>query len=1021
MKSATNHSDNNNNNNNNNNNTLLHINKINNNDCVNKNLNNNKSICQFSLEEKIGEGTFGKVRLATHILTKEKVAVKILLKNKILELSDKVRVEREIRILKSLMHPNIIQVYSVIQTNLTIYLIMEYCQGKELYEHIVKSKRLPELEAANYFRQLISGVEYLHKLGIIHRDLKPENLLLDTKGNIKIIDFGLSNFFSKNQMLKTSCGSPCYAAPEMISGKKYKCPNVDIWSCGIVLYAMVCGFLPFEDNNNDILYKKIIDGKFSVPSFVSDPCRDLIKKILVVDPNKRYTIANIKTHPWFNYKTSSLDTLSSIRYNYKSSKASKSASSIANDNNLFEGLQLNQLIIPVDNEVVDILVEYGFEKTEVLSSIIMNRHNHISTTYYLILNKKIREGKSSIANLKGEEFAKYRKCKNNYLINYDNDLNNALSFYLETQLDNIKESNDNFQPKEIDKLYNTNNSLEETKTSRPSSYKDNLENNNEKTNKENIISPSNDNLKENNTTDCNIRKTNSIKLKKTNGKTDLNDINSTEDKIIPEYVNVDNIDNNKTYTNNDNLKNKNNYIKINKNKKKTIVDKIIDKKLREKDIKSIDYLKTLDNNQKEFINNTFDENADSNSKFNKMNNFIKSNNSKIQKSIKQVCNYNLNTSNNKNLKTNLVNNSTNIRNNKKLKSTICSSNILNTNNNTLDKLNINICSNINNVKKSNNLKYNFLNTSNVYDTKAVKNLLNSSKYCHDNSKYNKLNNIYISKTSKNSKEKFNVFKNTEKKSKLFIKIKEINNNVNFDEYSTDKKMNSTTKSNNLKSVVKNNLNSNRKTAHITNNNMTNNNYNTIKIKKNINAFYNKEIKGIEKNVISKNNLNQYRSLNKYNKVDANKKINNIIKVNKLNLNEEKKILFSNINKSSNTNNNALKSSFIYDQKPCINSVVDLSLVYFKTLDEIKLKIKQHYQSKKLSIKVSNYNSETKIIIEKQDLKFEIYVLSVVSLNEITHYDTLSSLIKAYILKFKKILGNKVLFKKNLYELLNNLN
>lgn len=1017
MKSATNHSDN----NNNNNNTLLHINKINNNDCVNKNLNNNKSICQFSLEEKIGEGTFGKVRLATHILTKEKVAVKILLKNKILELSDKVRVEREIRILKSLMHPNIIQVYSVIQTNLTIYLIMEYCQGKELYEHIVKSKRLPELEAANYFRQLISGVEYLHKLGIIHRDLKPENLLLDTKGNIKIIDFGLSNFFSKNQMLKTSCGSPCYAAPEMISGKKYKCPNVDIWSCGIVLYAMVCGFLPFEDNNNDILYKKIIDGKFSVPSFVSDPCRDLIKKILVVDPNKRYTIANIKTHPWFNYKTSSLDTLSSIRYNYKSSKASKSASSIANDNNLFEGLQLNQLIIPVDNEVVDILVEYGFEKTEVLSSIIMNRHNHISTTYYLILNKKIREGKSSIANLKGEEFAKYRKCKNNYLINYDNDLNNALSFYLETQLDNIKESNDNFQPKEIDKLYNTNNSLEETKTSRPSSYKDNLENNNEKTNKENIISPSNDNLKENNTTDCNIRKTNSIKLKKTNGKTDLNDINSTEDKIIPEYVNVDNIDNNKTYTNNDNLKNKNNYIKINKNKKKTIVDKIIDKKLREKDIKSIDYLKTLDNNQKEFINNTFDENADSNSKFNKMNNFIKSNNSKIQKSIKQVCNYNLNTSNNKNLKTNLVNNSTNIRNNKKLKSTICSSNILNTNNNTLDKLNINICSNINNVKKSNNLKYNFLNTSNVYDTKAVKNLLNSSKYCHDNSKYNKLNNIYISKTSKNSKEKFNVFKNTEKKSKLFIKIKEINNNVNFDEYSTDKKMNSTTKSNNLKSVVKNNLNSNRKTAHITNNNMTNNNYNTIKIKKNINAFYNKEIKGIEKNVISKNNLNQYRSLNKYNKVDANKKINNIIKVNKLNLNEEKKILFSNINKSSNTNNNALKSSFIYDQKPCINSVVDLSLVYFKTLDEIKLKIKQHYQSKKLSIKVSNYNSETKIIIEKQDLKFEIYVLSVVSLNEITHYDTLSSLIKAYILKFKKILGNKVLFKKNLYELLNNLN
>jgi 5'-AMP-activated protein kinase catalytic alpha subunit len=137
---------------------------------------------------------------------------------------------------------------------------MEYAEGGELFDYILKKKRLDEKEAVFFMQQILSGVEYIHKNGIVHRDLKPENLLLDHNKNIKIVDFGLSNQYKPNERLKTACGSPCYAAPEMIAGKKYECLGVDIWSCGIILYAMLCGFLPFEDPNTNKLYKKIMAG-----------------------------------------------------------------------------------------------------------------------------------------------------------------------------------------------------------------------------------------------------------------------------------------------------------------------------------------------------------------------------------------------------------------------------------------------------------------------------------------------------------------------------------------------------------------------------------------------------------------------------------------------------------------------------------------------------------------------------------------------------------------------------------------
>ena len=355
-----------------------------------------KNIGPFILGEKLGQGTFGVVRLGTHILTGEKVAIKILEKVKIVEEADKKRVEREIKILKCLRHNNIIQLYSVIQKVTSIYLIMEYASGKELFDYIVLKKRLQEREACKFYQQILSGIEYLHKLRIVHRDLKPENLLLDSKKNIKIVDFGLSNLYNKGQLLRTACGSPCYAAPEMINGKPYKGVMVDIWSSGIILFAMICGYLPFEDNNNDVLYQKITDGKFSIPRFVSEPAKDLIRCILNTDPTKRFTIDQIKAHPWFNMINPSLNTN--------------------------EGLLITMTVIPIDESIVDSMVDFGFKKEEIRTNLLTNRHNHITTTYYLLLKIKVKKGLTSVSDLVSDEFIEYINNSDNLLSRYNNDI-----------------------------------------------------------------------------------------------------------------------------------------------------------------------------------------------------------------------------------------------------------------------------------------------------------------------------------------------------------------------------------------------------------------------------------------------------------------------------------------------------------------------------------------------------------------------------------------------------------------------
>ena len=256
-------------------------------------------LSDYEIKETIGKGTFSLVKLGIYKLTNEKVAIKILKKKNILRTEDKKRIEREISILRKLSHINVIKVIKIYEDDEIYYIVTEYCEKGELFNYIVSKQRLSEDEASYFYYQLINGLEHIHSNNIAHRDLKPENLLLKEGNILKIADFGLSNFNNKDNLLSTPCGSPCYASPEMVCGKKYNGFLIDVWSTGIILYAMTCGYLPFEDENNDKLFDKIMECKLKYPKYLKEKTLDLMKKILVPDPNKRITIKQIKEHPFY--------------------------------------------------------------------------------------------------------------------------------------------------------------------------------------------------------------------------------------------------------------------------------------------------------------------------------------------------------------------------------------------------------------------------------------------------------------------------------------------------------------------------------------------------------------------------------------------------------------------------------------------------------------------------------------------------------------------------------------------------
>jgi serine/threonine protein kinase len=281
--------------------------------------------------------------LGTNTFTGEKVAIKVLEKWKIRDEAQLNLIKREIKILKLMDHPNIIKLYEIIETPKEIYLVMELCKGGELFDYINKSKRLSEKEARRIFKQLISAVEYLARTRVAHRDIKPENILLDDNKNIKLVDFGLSNTWNKGERLKTACGSPWYAAPEMIAGKQYKGTSTDLWSAGIVLYFMLVGYLPFEDSNTSSLYKKILNANETIeeliPDFLSLECKNFLIKLLNTSPRSRFRLKEIKNHEWYRDPAADDERLFQPRNRFTSQNASIVRSPIEECDDLFSNHQ----------------------------------------------------------------------------------------------------------------------------------------------------------------------------------------------------------------------------------------------------------------------------------------------------------------------------------------------------------------------------------------------------------------------------------------------------------------------------------------------------------------------------------------------------------------------------------------------------------------------------------------------------------------------------------------------------------
>lgn len=327
-------------------------------------------IGEYVFIRNTGQGQFGKVKLALHKPTGQNVAIKIINKHKLSPEAFKM-VNREIRIMKMLWHPNIVRLYEVIETESYMYLVMEYASGGEVMDYILAHGKIVERDACKFFAQTAYALQYCHAQKTVHRDIKAENLLLDAHMNIKLIDFGLSYVFNPSSTLKTFCGSPAYAAPEVMQRHEYTGPEVDCWSLGVLLYMLVCGELPFTGSTFKELYLQIVHNEYTIPDFVSPLCRDLISKMLVADPKERATISQIVTHPWV--VNSGLHQPAAI-------------------GPLVKGLSAQK---PLDTEILDRMVALGIDKKSIINSIVSEKYDDFFATYYLLCAKRDAAARSA--------------------------------------------------------------------------------------------------------------------------------------------------------------------------------------------------------------------------------------------------------------------------------------------------------------------------------------------------------------------------------------------------------------------------------------------------------------------------------------------------------------------------------------------------------------------------------------------------------------------------------------------------
>ncbi|XP_053504191.1 serine/threonine-protein kinase MARK2 isoform X5 [Ictalurus furcatus] len=324
-------------------------------------------IGKYRLLKTIGKGNFAKVKLARHVLTGKEVAVKIIDKTQ-LNSSSLQKLFREVRIMKLLNHPNIVKLFEVIETEKTLYLVMEYASGGEVFDYLVAHGRMKEKEARAKFRQIVSAVQYCHQKCIVHRDLKAENLLLDADMNIKIADFGFSNEFTLGNKLDTFCGSPPYAAPELFQGKKYDGPEVDVWSLGVILYTLVSGSLPFDGQNLKELRERVLRGKYRIPFYMSTDCENLLKKFLILNPTKRGSLEQIMTDRWMNVGHEEEELMPYIepQPDYKDPK------------------RTGQHPGSAGGWKRDIMLQMGYAQDEIQDSLVNQKYDEIMATYLLL-------------------------------------------------------------------------------------------------------------------------------------------------------------------------------------------------------------------------------------------------------------------------------------------------------------------------------------------------------------------------------------------------------------------------------------------------------------------------------------------------------------------------------------------------------------------------------------------------------------------------------------------------------------
>ncbi|XP_074891185.1 serine/threonine-protein kinase SIK2 isoform X2 [Buteo buteo] len=317
----------------------------------------------YDIEGTLGKGNFAVVKLARHRITRSEVAIKIIDKSQ-LDAVNLEKIYREVQIMKMLDHPHIIKLYQVMETKSMLYLVTEFAKNGEIFDYLASHGRLSESEARRKFWQILSAVEYCHGRKIVHRDLKAENLLLDNNMNIKIADFGFGNFYKSGEPLTTWCGSPPYAAPEVFEGQQYEGPQLDIWSMGVVLYVLVCGALPFDGPTLPILRQRVLEGRFRIPYFMSEECEHLIRRMLVLDPSKRLTIAQIKEHKWMLIEVPAQRPI------------------------LYPPGEENEPSIGEYNEqVLRLMHSLGIDQQKTIESLQNKSYNHFAAIYYLLVER----------------------------------------------------------------------------------------------------------------------------------------------------------------------------------------------------------------------------------------------------------------------------------------------------------------------------------------------------------------------------------------------------------------------------------------------------------------------------------------------------------------------------------------------------------------------------------------------------------------------------------------------------------